>query len=335
MTLPLMPRRGLIAAGAASLLAPAALPRQGLAQPALATTWPNRPVRLVVTFAPGGSTDLIARLVARGLQERLGQPIIVENRAGAGGTLATAHVAQSAADGYTMVLASSTVMAIGPALYRNVTYDPVRDFSHAALLTTNHLVFVANNRFPARRLEDLKNLSQQRDGGLDMASSGSGSLNHMLIVRFANMTGAKLNHVAYRGAGPAMAAVIGGEVPLMSDSLPSAAAHIRQQAVRPIAVAGENRSGSFPDVPTFREQGLDIVSMGWFGLSMPAGVPAPIIERLNRECRAVLANAEVQARLAELDASPGTLTAPEFNAMVREHYEMWAPMVRASGATAD
>ncbi len=330
MTFIAWPRRRLLAVGATALAAPAAL-----AQTTSTAPWPNRPLRLVITFAPGGSTDLIGRLVARGLQDRLGQPVIVENRAGAGGTVATAHVAQAAPDGYTMVLSNSTVMAIGPALYRSVTYDPMRDFTHVALLTTNHLVFVANNRFPARRLEDLVRLSRQREGGLDMASSGSGSLNHMLITRFANLSGAKLNHVAYRGAGPAMTAVIGGEVPLMSDSLPSAAAHLRQQSVRPIAVAGESRSTSFPDVPTFREQGFDIVSMGWFGLSMPAGVPEPVVERVNRETRAVLADAEVRSRLAEFDSIPGNMAAPEFTALVRQQFELWAPLVRASGATAD
>jgi tripartite-type tricarboxylate transporter receptor subunit TctC len=318
-------------AGAAGLGASS----EALAQPAVLSGWPSRPLRIVVTFAPGGSTDLVARLVAQGLQDQLGQPVVVENRAGAGGTTATGHVARSAPDGYTLVLSSSTVMAIGPALYRSVQYDAMRDFVHVALLTTNHLVFAANPRFAARDLADLVRLSQAAPGGLDMASSGAGSLNHMLIVHFANTAGARLNHIAYRGAGPAMAAVIGGEVPLMSDSLPSASAHIRQGAVRALGIPGDRRSEQFPDVPTFREQGVDIVSLGWFGLAAPAGTPPGIVERLNREVRAVLATPHVRARLAEFDATPGDMSVAAFTELVRADHERWGPMVRASGASAE
>jgi len=306
-----------------------------LAQPSIIPAWPSRPLRLVVTFAPGGSTDLIARLVATGLQERLRQPVIVENRAGAGGTIATTHVARSEPDGYTMVLASSTVMAIGPSLYRSVQYDPIRDFSHVVLLSTNHLVFVTNNRVPAQNLTDIVRLARTTNGGLNMASSGSGSLNHMLIVLFGNVSGATLNHVAYRGAGPAMAAVLGGEVHGMSDSLPSAAVHIRQGAVRPIAIAGETRSRSFPDIPTFREQGFDLVSYGWFGLSMPSATPAPILDRLHREVNEVLKTPHVVERMAEFDATPGNISREAYSAMVRADYERWGPLVRASGAVAE
>ena len=306
-----------------------------LAQPSIIPSWPSRPLRLVVTFAPGGSTDIIARLVATGLQERLGQPVIVENRAGAGGTIATTHVARSEPDGYTMVLASSTVMAIGPALYRNIQYDPIRDFSHVVLLSTNHLVFVTNNRVPVQNLNDLVKLARATPGGLNMASSGSGSLNHMLIVLFGNVTGTALHHVAYRGAGPAMAAVLGGEVHGMSDSLPSAAAHIRQGAVRAIGIAGEARSRTFPDIPTFREQGFDLVSYGWFGLSMPSATPTPILERLHREVSEVLKTPHVVDRMAEFDATPGSLSREAFAAMVKADYERWAPLVRASGAVAE
>jgi tripartite-type tricarboxylate transporter receptor subunit TctC len=306
-----------------------------LAQPSIIPAWPSRPLRLVVTFAPGGSTDLIARLVATGLQERLGQPVIVENRAGAGGTIATTHVARTEPDGYTMVLASSTVMAIGPSLYRNVQYDPIRDFSHVVLLSTNHLVFVTNNRVPAQNLNDLVRLARATNGGLNMASSGSGSLNHMLIVLFGNVSGATLNHVAYRGAGPAMAAVLGGEVHGMSDSLPSAASHIKQGSVRAISIAGESRSPSFPDVPTFREQGFDLMSYGWFGLSMPSATPTPILDRLHREVSAVLKTPHVVERMAEFDATPGNISREAYSAMVRADYERWGPLVRASGAMAD
>lgn len=328
-----LPRRATILslAGAAGLGASG----RPLSQPVTTRGWPSRPIRIVVTFAPGGSTDLVARLMAQGLQERLGQPVVVENRAGAGGTTATGQVARAEPDGNTLVFSTSTVMAIGPALYRSVQYDPMRDFAHVALLCTNHLVFVANLRFAGRNLGDLVRLSQAAQGGLDMASSGAGSLNHMLIVHFANAAGARLNHVAYRGAGPAMAAVIGGDVPLMSDSLPSASAHIRQGAVRALGIPGDRRSEQFPEVPTFREQGFDIVSLGWFGLAAPAGTPPDIVERLNREVRNVMGTPQVQTRLAEFDARPGDMPVDAFTELVRADYERWGPMVRASGASAE
>ncbi|MBV1799957.1 tripartite tricarboxylate transporter substrate binding protein [Siccirubricoccus sp. G192] len=327
---PFLGRRAALA-GSAALLAPLLAPGARAQQPA----WPSQPLRLVVTFAPGGSTDLIARLAAKGLQERLGQPVIVENRPGAGGTLATNFVAQSAPDGHTMLLSTSTVMAISPALYRNVGYHPMRDFAHVALLTTQPLVFVANKGFPGRTLQDVVRLSQEARDGLDMASSASGSLNHMLIVRFAELTGAKLTHVAFRGAGPAMTAVVGGTVPMMSDSLPSAAAPIRQGSVRAIAISAEARSPTFPDVPTFREQGVDLVTIGWFGIAVPAATPGPVQQRLNRELRAVMAEPEVRARLAESDSQAGDLSVEAFTQMVGEHCAMWPPVVRASGASAD
>ena len=226
-------------------------------------------------------------------------------------------------------------MAIGPSLYRNVQYDPIRDFSHVVLLSTNHLVFVMNNRVPARNLNDLVRLAGTTNGGLNMASSGSGSLNHMLIVLFGNVSGATLNHVAYRGAGPAMAAVLGGEVHGMSDSLPSAAAHIKQGSVRGIGIAGEARSPSFPDIPTFREQGFDLVSYGWFGLSMPSATPAPIVDRLHREVSEVLKTPHVVDRMAEFDATPGSISREAYSAMVRADFERWGPLVRASGAVAE
>lgn len=307
-------------------------------KPAAATPvagWPTRPVRLIVTFAPGGSTDLVARLLAQGLQERLGQPVIIENRAGAGGTTATAHVARAEADGYTFVFSSVSVMAVGPALYRNIQYDPIRDFAHVALVCTTHQAFVANPQFEGRNLDDLIRVSRATPGGLDMASSGAGSLNHLFIVHFATTTGAQLNHVAYRGAGPAMTAVVSGEVPLMSDSLPSAASYLRQGVVRPLGMPGAQRSRQFPEIPTFREQGIDIVGGSWFGLATPAGTPSAIVERMNTEVRAVLTVPRVRSRLAEFDATPGDMSVEAFTALVRRDHDHWGPIVRASGAAVD
>ena len=299
-----------------------------------AQSWPTQPIRLVVPYAPGGTTDLMARLVATPLAERLGVPVILENRPGAGATVGSLLVAQSPPDGTVLVMSNIASHGIGPALYPNIRYDAVRDFSHIALITRNPSVFVANPRSGIASLADLA--ARHREGaGIDMASSGAGSSNHMLIVLMGRALGREINHISFRGAGPAMTAVIGGQVPLMSDSLPSAASHIRARTVRAIAVSDIARHPAFPDIPTFREQGYDLAGISWFGLSGPAGMQRPVVDRLNAELRGLLATAELRARFAELGGTPGAMTAEEYTAYVRREVEAWAPIVRASGAQPD
>jgi tripartite-type tricarboxylate transporter receptor subunit TctC len=318
------------ALGRRSLLAATAL-----AAPAFAQSWPSGPIRLIVPFAPGGTTDLVARMVATPLAERLGVAIAVENRAGAGATVGSLMAAQAAPDGNTLLMSNIASHGIGPALYQNLRYDALRDFTHIALLITNPSVFVANPRAGIGNLAELAAQHRARPQGLDMASSGAGSSNHLLIVRMGQVLGREINHVPFRGAGPAMTAVIAGQVPLMSDSLPSAATHIRQGNVRPIAMSSAERHPAFPEVPTMREQGFDVVSIGWFGLSGPAGMPAAVVERLSREVRDILAMADVRQRFQELGGTPGALSPAEYNAFVARELAEWAPLVRASGATPD
>ncbi|MBR0673668.1 Bug family tripartite tricarboxylate transporter substrate binding protein [Neoroseomonas soli] len=315
---------GSVVAGTAS--------RRALAQ---AGAWPSQPIRLVVPFAPGGTTDLVARLVAAGLQERLGVSVIVENRAGAGATVGSEAVARAAPDGYTLVMSNIASHAISPAVYRGrVRYDPVADFAHIALVVSNPTVWVANPRSGIRTLQDAA-AKARGPGGLDVATSGAGSSNHLMVVRMGQLIGVELNHIPFRGAGPAMQAVIAGQVPMMSDSLPSSVAHIRQGSVVAVGMASAQRHPAFPDVPTFREQGFDLASDSWFGLSAPAGTPAAIVERLNRETRAFLGSAEVRARFSELGGTPGDLTAEGYGDFVRREVALWAPLVQAAGATAD
>ena len=319
-------RRDLLAA---SMTAPLAARR------AVAQTWPSQSIRLVVPFAPGGTTDLVARLVASGLQQRLGVVIVVANRAGAGATVGSEAVARAAPDGYTMVMSNIASHAISPALYRGrVRYDPVADFAHAAMVVTNPTVWVANPRSGLRSLADLATKARA-PGGLDVATSGAGSSNHMMVVRMGQILGVELNHSPFRGAGPAMQAVIAGQVPAMSDSLPSASAHIRQGSVVALGMASAARHPAFPDVPTFREQGYDLASDSWFGLSFPAGTPAGIVERMNRETRALLTDPDIRARFAELGGTPGDLSAEGYTEFVRREVALWAPLVQASGATVD
>jgi len=323
-----LPRRTTMAAFAAFAALPATVRGQS-------ASWPSQPLRLVVPFAPGGTTDLVARLLAQGLGERLGQPVVVENRPGAGATVGSQQVATAAPDGLTLLMSNIASHGIGPSLYRSIRYDAVKDFVHIALVISSPSVWVSNLRFPADGLQDVIWLSRQDNGGLAIASSGSGSSNHLLIVQFAQVTGARLNHVPYRGAGPAMTDVIAGVVPMMSDSLPSASAHVRQGSVRALAMAAEARHPAFPEVPTFREQGVDLASASWFGLSAPAGTPAPVVERLYRETRAVLDQPAVATRFAELGGTPGKLGPEDYTAFIRAEVARWAPVVRASGAQVD
>ena len=299
-----------------------------------AQSWPTQPIRLVVPYAPGGTTDLMARLVATPLAERLGVPVILENRPGAGATVGSLLVAQAPPDGTLLVMSNIASHGIGPALYPAIRYDAVRDFTHIALITSNPSVFVANPRSGIATLADLA-ARHAGGSGIDMASSGAGSSNHMLIVLMGRALGREINHIPFRGAGPAMTAVIGGQVPLMSDSLPSAASHLRAGTVRGIAISDVARHPSFPDVATFREQGHDLTSTSWFGLSGPAGMPPALVERLNAELRTILATPDLRARFAELGGTPGQLSAAEYTEHVRREIAFWAPIVRASGAQPD
>ena len=318
-----LPRRAILACGAA-LAVPHADVR--------AQSWPAAPLRLIVPFAPGGTTDLVARILAQGLGDRLGQPLIIENRPGAGATIGSLQAAQAAPDGHTLLMSNIASHGIAPSLYRGLRYDAVRDFTHLALVIENPVVFVANPRFAARGLADVVRLAKAAPEGLDMASSGSGSSNHLLIVQFGQAEGIRVNHIPYRGAGPAMTDVIAGTVPMMSDSLPSAAGHIRAGSVRALAISSATRHPAFPDIPTFREQGIDLVSYGWFGLSAPAGLPREVTARLATAAGAVLADPAVRNRFAELGGTVGALSPAAYTDFIRAEVARWAPVVEASGA---
>jgi len=321
------PRRAL----PALLLAGLAAPRVARAQ----APWPDRPVRFVIPYPPGGSTDVIGRLVGNALGQELGQPVVIENRGGATATIGSLMVSQSRPDGYTLLLSNIASHAIAATLFRNLPYDPVRDFTHVALLVTTPTILVVNPAFPAHSLAEVVRLSQQAPGGLDMASSGTGSSNHLLLVRFAELTGAKLNHVPYRGGGPAMTDVIAGTVPMMSDTLPSALPHLRGGAVRALAVSGPERSPLVPEVPTFREAGIDLINLPWYGLSAPAGLEPGIRDRLASAISTALAAPALRARLAELGSEPGDMGPADYTRFVGEEAKRWAPVVKASGAQAD
>ncbi|HSI02312.1 MAG TPA: tripartite tricarboxylate transporter substrate binding protein [Reyranella sp.] len=316
-------RRSFLAAS----LFPVAVPARAQA------VWPAKPIKLVVPYAPGGSTDVVGRVIAEYLGQRLGQNLVVENRPGKGATVGSSQVAKVAPDGYTLLVSNVAAFAIAPSLYGDLDYDPVRDFTHITLASFNPSVLVVNPEFPAKTLADYVAYARANPDKLAFATSGPGSSNHILGTMLGLKADIKLVHVPYRGAGPAMQDTLAGTVPSMLDSLPSAAPHIKAGKVRALAVSGAERNPSFPDVPTMKEQGFpDLVSYSWFGLSGPARLPAPIVERLAREMQVVLKNPDVVKRWQEIGAESSTMTPEEYTAFVKTELEKATAAVKASGA---
>jgi tripartite-type tricarboxylate transporter receptor subunit TctC len=316
-------RRRFLAASLATLSAPA------FAQ----ASWPSKPIKLVVPYAPGGTTDVIGRVIAEYLGQRLGQNIVVENRPGKGATIGTSQVAKAPPDGYTLLVSNISSFAVAPPLYGDLDYDPVSDFTHITLASFNPSVLVVNPNFPAKTLAEYVAYAKANPDKLAFATSGPGSSNHILGTMLGLKAGIKLVHIPYRGAGPAMQDTIAGNVPSMFDSLPSAAAHIKAGKVRALAVSGAERNPSFPDVPTMKAQGFpDLVSYSWFGLSGPAKLPAPIVERLAKEMQVVLKDPEVIKRWQDIGAESSTMTPQQYTAFVKDELEKATVAVKASGA---
>jgi tripartite-type tricarboxylate transporter receptor subunit TctC len=311
-------------------LATAALPVHAQTTPA---PWPSKPIRLVVPYAPGGTTDVVARVVAEYLGKRLGQNIIVDNKPGKGAMVGTAMVAKALPDGYTLLMSVISGLTISPTLYGGGEFDPMADFIHVSIASTNPSVLVVNPSFEAKTFKDYVAYAKAHPGKLAYATSGAGSSNHLLGARMSQVIGSEMVHIPYRGAGPAMVDTIAGNVPSMFDSLPSAAPHIKAGKVIALAVSGEKRSPAFPDVPTMKELGYpDLVSYSWFGISVPAKTPAPIVERIAADMQAILKEPAVVKRWDEIGAEPSTMTPAEVTRFVQEEIDKWTPVVKASGA---
>ncbi len=324
-------RRTTLAAAPAAALAPV------LARPALAQErWPSRAVRIIVPFAPGGTTDIVARLLAQNLQERLGQPVVAENRPGAGATIGAQLVAQAAPDGYTLLISNTASNGMSPTMFRSARYDGEKDFTHIAMLARTSSALVVNPRFEAQSVADLVRLGRSRPGGLDFASAGLGTSTHMLALRIGQAAGFRMNPISYRGAGPALTDVIAGNVGFMVDGLPSSISHIRAGAVKAIATADAERNRHLPEVPTLIESGFPgMVSYSWFGLSGPKGLPAPIVETLSRETLAILAMPAMRQRWEELTAEAPAMTPEQYTAFIRDDIETWAEVIRKAGVSVE
>ncbi len=311
----------------------------GLAAPAPAQApWPQaQPIRLVVPFAPGGTTDIIARILAGEMSRRLGQSMVVENRPGAGATLGTGQVARAAPDGYTLALSVISAMVVGKILGGDrIPWDPDRDFAHIAMVMSTPYLILVRPDLPIRTPADLVAEARRRPEPFSYGTSGIGSMPHLVMLRFLSAAGIAMTHVPYRGGAQIVTDMAAGTLPMMVDSLTAASANIRSGALRPLAHTWPERVPAFPDIPTFRELGFrDLVVDGWSGIAAPARTPRPILERLAAAVREALEAPEVVRRYAETATAPGRLFLEDAQRFVREELAAWAPVVRASGATMD
>ncbi|WP_270938566.1 Bug family tripartite tricarboxylate transporter substrate binding protein [Falsiroseomonas oryzae] len=306
-------------------------------RPALAQeSWPTRPVRIVVTFPPGGSSDIVARVLAEVLAQRLPQRLLVDNRPGAGGTLAAAHVATQPPDGYTLMLSNTAPIVTSPPIYPQSGYDPVASFTHVAYLGATPLVIMVNPRLvPATDLAGLVAWIKAQRSPPAYGSSGAGSVHHIFGEALMARTGAQLTHVPYRGSSPMLADLLGGAIPLAFDTLPQNVDNIRSGRLRAIAVTSPIRQPMAPELPTTADAGFPgLVAENWLGLSAPAGLPAPIVAKLHAEVTAALTLPLVQQRWNELGIAVRPMTPAEFTAFVAEEVRTVGGAVRALGITA-
>jgi tripartite-type tricarboxylate transporter receptor subunit TctC len=301
-----------------------------------AKDYPDKPIRLIVPFPPGGTTDLLGRMLASHLTATLGQQVIVDNRAGAGGTIGSDIVAKSAADGYTLMLAGISTQSINSALYKQLPYDPQKDFTPIALFASVPNILVVNPQVPVRSVPELVAYAKKYPGRVNMGSAGNGTTNHLSGELFKAMTHAPIVHVPYKGSGPAMADLLGNQVQLMFDNLPGSLPQVRAGKLRALAVTGAARSPVLPDVPTMAEAGVPgyVVDV-WFGVVAPKGLPANVLTRLSAEITAFARDKEVQRKLADQGATPLLSTPAEFADRIRSDAEKWARIVRDAGAKVD
>ena len=299
---------------------------------AAAQSYPAKPIRLMVPFPPGGSTDIVARIVAQKLGAQLGQPLVIENRGGAGGTLGTAVVAKAPADGYNLVVGTTSTHVVAPSVYQKLEYDPVKDFAPIGLMAVTPYLLVVNPAVPAKSVKELVTLMRSQPGKLNYASAGVGSTTHLAMEMLKGASQTYALHIPYNGNGPAGTAVIAGQVEILFGSLPAVLPHAKSGRVRALAVGTPKRSPSLPDVPTVAESGYAGFDASlWLALMAPAGTPAALIERLNKELIAAVGSKETSEALDKNGAEPLTSTPAELAAMIEDGVSKYAKVVKDAG----
>ena len=317
------PRRRILtlAAGAAALPA--------ISRMAWAQAYPTRPVRIIVPFAPAGSTDIVARLFGQWLSERLGHQFVIENRPGASGNIGTEAVVRAPADGYTLLLGAGA-NAVNATLYDKLNFEFIRDIAPVAGIIRFAFVMVVNPSFPAKTVPEFITYANANSGKISFASSGAGTGLHMSGELFNLMTGVNMVHVPYRGSGPALTDLLGGQVQVMFVDLPSSIEYVRSGKLRALAVTTAMRSEVLPDIPTVAEFLPGYEASGWNGVGAPKNTPAEIVERLNKEINAALADPKMKVRLAELGSTPFMLSSTDFGKFIADETEKWAKVIRAA-----
>jgi tripartite-type tricarboxylate transporter receptor subunit TctC len=321
-----------------SILATLAVAALGALAPGLAwpQAYPAKPVRLIVPFPPGGSTDIVARIVAQKLGERLGQQVVVENRGGAGGTIGTEVVAKSTPDGYTLGVASTSTHAVAPSVYAKLGYDPVKDFAPISLVAVSPYLLVVHPDVQVKSLQEFVAYVKARPGKLNYASAGTGSTTHLAMEMLKSAGGLYIVHIPYNGNGPAGTAVIAGQVEALFGSLPAVLPHAKSGRVRPIAVGTPKRSPSLPDVPTVAESGFPGFDASlWLAIMAPAGTPPAVVDRLHKEIVAVIGSPDAADALGKAGAEPRTSTPAELAGMVKDGVGKYAKIVKQAGIKAE
>lgn len=298
--------------------------------------YPRGPVTLVVPFPAGGPTDAMARQLAQKLGERLGQQVLIDNKGGAGGSIAAEAVAKAAPDGQTLFFGTTGTLAINPSLYTKLRYDPIKDFAPVSLMATTMNVLVVNPEVPAKNLTELIRLAKAKPGTLTYGSAGNGSSNHLSGELLKSAASLQINHIPYKGSAPALVDLMGGRLTMMFDTLAQQTGNIASGKLRALAVTGPHRSPLLPEVPTAQEGGLkDFDVTIWFGVLAPAGTPSSAVDRLAREIANVMSTDEMKKRMQDDGAEARPSSPAEFSALIRSDMAKWAPIVKASGASLD
>jgi tripartite-type tricarboxylate transporter receptor subunit TctC len=307
----------------------------GCATPVAAQPYPARPIRLIVPTTPGGSVDTLARIISPKLAERWGQQVIVDNRSGAGGTIAAEYTARSAPDGYTLMIGTIASLATNVSLQQKLPYDPLTDFAPVTLVATQNLVLTVHPSVPARSVRDLVQLAKSRPGQLAFASAGNGTGSHLSGELFKQLAGVDILHVPYKGVAPALVDVISGQVSMSFPSILTSLPQVRSGRLRALAVSGGARSAALPDLPTMAEAGVKgYESATWYGIVAPGATPQDIVARISGEVAGIVKDADTRERIARDGADPVGSTARQFGAFMRSEIEKWRKVIRAAGIQA-
>ncbi|MGL5114976.1 MAG: Bug family tripartite tricarboxylate transporter substrate binding protein [Beijerinckiaceae bacterium] len=318
-----------------SLLAGAAIIASALAGPAYAQAFPTKPITIVVPFAAGGSTDVVSRIIGAKMGENMGSQVIIENRAGAGGGIGAASVAKAAPDGYTILMGTISTHTLNPIMAKTKLFDPIKDFAPISLLASIPNVLIVHPSLGVNTVQELIALLKKEPGKHSYASSGNGTPLHVSGELFKRMTGTDMQHIPYRGAGPAMNDLVGGQVKIMFDNLPAAAPQIRGGTIKALAVTVKDRVPGF-DIPSMAESGLpDYQTYSWNGFLAPAGTPPAVIAKLNEEANKALKDAGVQAKLKDLSAIPVGSTPQELAAFMAKELAIWEPVIKGANISID